>query len=360
MVAGKAKTKAALAEQNTASLFVKTFFIDSLLPHYVTTFTTHFNTTGHGTANYSDRVPTRRVDAKHGAAYNEELMPSSPAPPAVLSPPLHITFLGTGTSTGVPMIGCACAVCHSSDPHNKRMRPSILVTVHGDTQIGAGPQNILVDTTPEMRIQMLRAGISDVSAVLVTHHHADHILGMDDIRQFNFLHHRSMPIYADAHTLGHLKTVFGYAFADTPTGGGKPQLDLTEVFPFAPFEVCSTTVLPLTVLHGTVPIVSYKFGRHFAYVTDIKTIPEKTRPHLRNLDTLVLGCVRHAAHPTHLGLDEALAEIADLAPRQAYLTHLSHHFDHDAVRNLLPANVALGYDGLQFAIPADTESTPPA
>ena len=230
------------------------------------------------------------------------------------------------------------------------MRPSILVTVPTD---GEGVQNILVDTTPEMRLQMLREGIGDVAAVLVTHNHADHILGMDDIRQFNFLHNRPMPIYSDAPTLDHLRMVFGYAFRETPKGGGKPQLNLSEVRPLVPLDVCGVTVLPLTVLHGQVPILAYKFGRNFAYVTDVKAIPTETRPHLRNLDTLILGCVRHVSHPTHFGLDEALAEIADLAPRRAYLTHLSHHFDHDATHLLLPPNVALGYDGLKFSIPGD-------
>ena len=247
------------------------------------------------------------------------------------------------------MIGCDCMVCRSSEPRNKRMRPSVLVTVPRTSE--NGPQNILVDTTPEMRIQMLREGITDVAAVLVTHNHADHILGMDDIRQFNFLHHRPMPIYSDAFTLDHLRMVFGYAFRETPVGGGKPQLNLTEVAPLQPLDVCGVTVLPLTVLHGQVPILSYKFGDKFAYVTDVKAIPPETRPHLRNLDTLVLGCVRHASHPTHFGLEEALQEIADLAPRQAYLTHLSHHFDYDETNALLPANVSLGYDGLQFSIP---------
>ena len=194
-----------------------------------------------------------------------------------------------------------------------------------------------------------------MSAVLVTHNHADHILGMDDIRQFNFLHNRSMPIYSDAPTLAHLKMVFGYAFVETPTAGGKPKLDLEEVRPQEPINLCGVSVTPLTVLHGTVPILAYKFGRKFAYVTDVKTIPEATRPFLRNLDTLVVGCVRHATHPTHFGLDEALSEIADLAPRQAFLTHLSHHFDYEETRPLLPSNVALGYDGLQFTIPAGTD-----
>ncbi len=283
--------------------------------------------------------------------------PSDASSPSVLSPSLHVTFLGTGTSTGVPMIGCDCKVCRSSEPRNKRMRPSILVTV-GDVADGELAQNILVDTGPEMRLQMLREGVSDVAAVLITHNHADHILGMDDIRQFNFLHNRSMPIYSNVPTLAHLRMVFGYAFQETQKGGGKPQLNLMDVQPTVPLDLCGTTVTPLTVLHGQLPILAYKFGQKFAYVTDVKAIPDETRPYLRGLDTLVLGCVRHASHPTHFGLDEALEAVADLAPRQAYLTHLSHHFDYDETQADLPPNVALGYDGLRFFIPVGQKESP--
>jgi phosphoribosyl 1,2-cyclic phosphate phosphodiesterase len=271
-------------------------------------------------------------------------MPSRP----LTSPPLTVTFLGSGTSTGVPMIGCDCPVCQSPNPRDKRMRPSILVTVpRGDTTV-----NLLVDTTPDMRTQMLRAGIGRIEAALITHPHADHILGMDDIRQFNFRHSMPMPIYGTPETLDHLRIVFSYCFRETQTGGGKPQLILTDVTPYEPFEVFGVTITPLIVMHGKLPVVAYKFGEKFAYVTDVSAIPEEARPHLRGLDTLILGTVRYEPHPTHFGLQQALDEIADLAPRQTYLTHLSHHFDHDVVNASLPANIRMGYDGLRFDIPA--------
>ena len=263
------------------------------------------------------------------------------------SPPLTVTFLGTGTSTGIPMIGCDCAVCTSANPKDQRMRPSIVVTVETEE----GSKNLLVDTTPEMRLQMLRANIGRVEAVLMTHTHADHIFGMDDIRQFNFRHKMTMPIHGTAVTLDLLQRVFSYCFMDTQTGGGKPQLELREIEAGKPLHLLGLEILPLTVLHGSLPVLAFKFGPSFAYVTDVSKIPDETRPYLRGLDTLILGTVRYDPHPTHFGLYQALDEIADLAPRQAYLTHLSHHFEHDKLLAELPPNVAPAYDGLTFTLP---------
>lgn len=279
-------------------------------------------------------------------------------PPAVASPPLTVTFLGTGTSTGVPMIGCQCPVCTSSDPRNKRFRVSILVTA---AVPGQAPANLLVDTTPEMRLQMLRAGVRRVDSVLITHTHADHIFGMDDIRQFNFIHNVVMPVYGSSGTLDHLRRVFDYVFKETQAGGGKPQLDLRSAEALRPLPMPGgVDVTPLPVLHGQLPIFAYKFGKRFAYLTDVSRIPEETLPYLRGLDTLVLGAVRFDPHPTHFGLYQALDVIADLAPRRAYLTHLSHYFDYAKVNATLPANVRLAYDGLTLKIPAaDGDGTQP-
>lgn len=263
------------------------------------------------------------------------------------SPPFSVTFLGTGTSTGIPMIGCDCSVCTSPDPRNKRMRPSIVVSVDGEN----GKQNLLVDTTPEMRLQMLRAGIGRIEAVLMTHTHADHIFGMDDIRQFNFRHKMTMPIHGTSDTLGHLRRVFDYCFQETQSGGGKPQLELREIRPFEPFRLLHVDVMPIMVLHGNLPVVAYKFGPSFAYVTDVSNIPDQARAHLQNLDTLVLGTVRHEPHPTHFGLYQAIEEVAALAPRRAFFTHLSHHFDHDQVSRELPPSIALAHDGLILSFP---------
>lgn len=273
------------------------------------------------------------------------------------SPELTITFLGTGTSTGVPMLGCTCAVCRSGDLRNKRMRASILVSTNDPNPRNSGdvplpqPRNLLVDTTPEMRLQLLREEVGRLEAVLMTHQHADHIFGMDDIRQFNY-RQGVMPIYSNHATREQLEIVFDYCFRVGQVGGGKPQLDLRTLEPFQPVVIAGITVLPLPVWHGDLKILAYKFGNRFAYVTDVSKIPDETRPHLHGLDTLILDAVRYDPHPTHFHVEQALAEIADLRPRRTYLTHLSHAFDHQKADAQLPLYVRLGYDGLQFTVPA--------
>lgn len=229
------------------------------------------------------------------------------------------------------------------------MRPSILVRV----ETPEGPKHLLVDTTPEMRLQMLAANVGRVEAVLMTHTHADHVFGMDDIRQFNFRHKQAMPIHGTPETLDRLRLVFDYCFQETQQGGGKPQLELVAIHAGQALELLGIEILPLTVLHGRLPVLAFKFGPKFAYVTDVSHIPDAARPHLRGLDTLVVGTVRYEPHPTHFGLYQALDEIADLAPRRAYLTHLSHHFQHETVSAELPPGVEPAYDGLTVAIPGD-------
>ena len=250
----------------------------------------------------------------------------------------------------MPVIGCPCAVCRSADPRNKRLRPSIVVEIAAPGE--PRPRRILVDTPPDMRTQMLRAGIEAIDAVLITHPHADHIFGMDDLRQFNFSTGREIPVYAVADTLAHVRTVFSYVFRETQTGGGKPQIALHEIMPYTPLDLLGVTVMPVTVLHGNYPVTAFKFGTRFAYVTDVSHVPEATRPYLRDLDTLILGTVRYEPHPTHLGLWQALEEIADVAPRQSFLTHLGHHFDYAALQAETPATVAPCHDGLTIAVAA--------
>ncbi len=268
--------------------------------------------------------------------------------PSAFSPALSVTVLGCGTSTGVPVIGCPCAICRSADPRNKRLRPSIVVEIPAPGE--PRPYRILVDTTPDMRTQMLRAGIDAIDAVLITHPHADHIFGLDDLRQFNFSMGREIPVYGTPDTLAHLRNVFSYCFTETQTGGGKPQLTLHPFSPYEPFVLLGVTVTPLTVFHGTYPVTAFRFGERFAYVTDVSEIPEQTRTHLRDLDTLILGTVRYEPHPTHFGLGQALTEIADLAPRRAFLTHLGHHFDYATLDGETPAHVAPCHDGLTFSV----------
>jgi len=248
---------------------------------------------------------------------------------------MEVLVLGSGTSHGVPMIGCQCAVCTSSDPRNRRFRPSIAVR--------ASERTILVDATPELRLQALTFGLDRVDAVLVTHTHADHIMGLDDIRRFNDLRDAEVPVYGDPSSLDDIRRIFRYVFVSTQVGGGKPRITLHD----APdrFELCGIPVRSLRVYHGRLPILAYRFGP-FAYVTDVNRIPPETMDALRGLDTLMLDTVRPTPHETHFGLQEALDVIAELSPRSAYLTHLSHHYDHAATNATLPPGVELAYDGL--------------
>jgi phosphoribosyl 1,2-cyclic phosphate phosphodiesterase len=247
-----------------------------------------------------------------------------------------VTFLGTGTSTGVPMIGCGCAVCRSEDLRDKRLRPSILIrTPEG---------NLLVDTGPDLRYQLLRSGVSRVEAVLFTHTHADHVLGLDDIRQINHLQDMEMPLYGSS--LTEIKRVFDYCFKETQKGGGKPRLTLHEFAPYIKLALCGLDIEPLWHLHGRMPVNSFVFGSRFAYVTDVSAIPWRTWDALKGIDTLVLGTVRHEPHSTHLSVGQAIAVARELGARQTYLTHLSHHLGHAETERALPPGVALAYDGL--------------
>ena len=239
------------------------------------------------------------------------------------------------------MIGCPCAVCQSKNPLDTRLRPSILV------ETGAG--KILVDTTPDMRYQLLRERVTRLDAVLFTHPHADHVMGLDDVRPLNSLNDMVMPLYGSELTLGQIRKVFDYCFKETQKGGGKPQLELRELTRFAPLSLCGLEVLPLWHHHGRMPVNSFIFEGKFAYVTDVTTIPWLTWKALKGIDTLVLGTVRHEPHPSHLSLGEAFSVARELGARQTYLTHLSHHLGHDDTTRRCPPGVALAYDGLRLA-----------
>jgi phosphoribosyl 1,2-cyclic phosphate phosphodiesterase len=261
---------------------------------------------------------------------------------------MEILVLGSGTSHGVPMIGCTCDVCRSDNPKNRRFRPSILVR--------NGEETILVDTTPELRLQSLAFGVSRVDAVLFTHTHADHLFGLDDLRRFNDLSGQDIPVYGDEATQADIRRAFDYIFRETQAGGGKPRLTLHPIPP--EFTLCGLRIEAFYVLHGRLPVLSFRFHstdtdghpRSFAYVTDVSEIPPDSRERLRDLDLLFLDAVRFDPHPTHFGLYQALDVIADLQPRRAYLTHLSHHFDHEKVNAQLPPNVELSYDGLTITL----------
>ncbi len=250
---------------------------------------------------------------------------------------MKLTFLGTGTSTGVPSIACDCETCLSDDPRDKRLRVSILIEHAGKT--------VLVDTSSDFRQQALRAGIRRLDAVLITHCHVDHVFGLDDIRPLNF-RYGAMGVFANDEAWKDLRRIFQYIFNPTHIGGGLPQLIPHTVMPYAPFSLGEgLEVTPIEMIHGKLPVIAYRFN-DFAYATDLKVIPPASMDALRGLDVLVLDCVRIKPHSTHLCLDEALAVIEDLSPRRAFLTHLNHDILHERDSRLLPDNVRFAYDTL--------------
>ena len=247
---------------------------------------------------------------------------------------MRVTVHGTGTSHAVPMIGCTCPVCTSPNPKNRRFRPSITVQNEGKT--------ILVDTTPELRLQALAVGLDRVDTVLFTHTHADHLFGLDDLRRFNDLSGVEIPIYGDEATLEDIRRAFRYIFVQTQEGGGKPRISL-NVVP-RQMEMFGLDIQSFYVMHGELPVLAYRFD-NFAYVTDTNYIPPDSMEKLRGLDLLILDAVRPKPHVTHFGLYQALEVIEELKPKQALLTHLSHLFDHDETNAELPEHVKLAYDG---------------
>jgi phosphoribosyl 1,2-cyclic phosphate phosphodiesterase len=250
---------------------------------------------------------------------------------------MRLTFLGTGTSTGVPSIACNCETCLSEDPRDKRLRVPILIEHNGN--------KILVDTSVDFRQQALRAGIDRIDVVLITHCHVDHVFGLDDIRPLNF-RHGAMPIFANEIAWIDLRRIFQYIFKPVHFGGGLPQLIPHTVLPDASFCIGEgLEVTPLEVIHGKLPVIAYRFN-DFAYATDLNFISDETIAGLQGLDVLVLDCVRIKPHATHLGLNEALEYIEKIKPRRAFLTHLNHDVLYERDSKLLPSNVQFAYDGL--------------
>ncbi|MGH9468441.1 MAG: MBL fold metallo-hydrolase [Terriglobales bacterium] len=250
-----------------------------------------------------------------------------------------ITVLGSGTSTGVPTLGCRCPVCTSLDPRDQRLRPSLWVSYAGG--------NVVIDTTPDFRQQALRAAIPSLDAVLFTHSHADHIMGMDDIRPFNFGRPDPLPIYANAATLDDLRRVYRYVFEARYTASAIPRISAHEIQ--GPVHLFGVVFEPVPVLHGALPILGYAFGAN-AYITDVSEIPPASMVRLRHLDLLILDALRHRPHPTHFHLESALALVAELRPRRTYFTHIAHELAHAATEATLPAGVHLAYDGLQLEV----------
>jgi phosphoribosyl 1,2-cyclic phosphate phosphodiesterase len=250
---------------------------------------------------------------------------------------VRVTFLGTGTSHGVPMIGCDCGVCHSADARDKRTRPSIFLEMNDGV-------HVLVDTTPDLRTQALREGIRKCDAVLFTHSHADHLMGLDEVRRFNMLSRRPLPIYSDAMTRDDIRRTFRYIFeSDAPKGGGVPDIRLWTIG--GPFSLGRQDVTPVPVRHGTRTILGFRFGA-FAYLTDCNGVPDASRAMLQGLDVLVLDALRHKPHPTHFTLAQAVEVAKQIGAKRTYFTHIAHDLGHEATCASLPETMALAHDGL--------------
>lgn len=270
------------------------------------------------------------------------------------SAPLTITVLGSGTSMGVPTPGCHCRVCSSADPHDNRLRPSLLLSRNN--------QNVVIDTTPDFRQQALRAGINRLDAVLLTHAHADHIMGFDDIRPYNLRQNIALPVYSNGPTFETLRRAFSYVFDDVPKLSSIPSVTLHEAR--EPFDLLGVQFTPIPLLHGNLEVLGYRFGRA-AYLTDFSVIPDSSLVLLHGLDEIILDALRDIPHPMHQTVEQALALIKKLNPRRAWFTHIAHDLSHAETNERLRAlgypHVQLAYDSLQLEMPvtdADQSASP--
>lgn len=252
---------------------------------------------------------------------------------------MKLTFLGTGTSTGVPLLGCHCSTCRSQDHHDQRSRSSVLLEF--DSRV------VVIDTTPDFRQQGLRVGMERLDAVVFTHTHADHVFGLDDVRVFNLRQNHPIPIYADSRSLESIRRIFTYIFEGTYPAGGIPRLDPRLID--GPFDLWGMKMVPLPAFHGALPVLGFRFGRA-AYVTDFSVIPEATLAQLEGLDVLILAALRHVPHPTHSTVEQSLKLVERLRPRRAFFTHIAHELGHEATNATLPHNVRLAYDGLTLEL----------
>ena len=269
--------------------------------------------------------------------------------PTLLSPslssPLRVTVMGSGTSMGVPTVACPCPVCHSSDPHDNRTRPSVLLTRDG--------HNVVIDATPDFRFQALREKLCSLDAIVFTHGHADHILGFDDIRPFNLRQKMSLPVYASPETLAVLQRTFAYAFSPAPAASTIPRVVLHAIT--GPFELLGTLWRPVPAEHGDMKVLGFRVGG-FAYLTDFSRVPAESKLLLTDVDDLMIDALRDEPHPMHQTVAQALALVTELRPRRAWFTHIAHDLPHRETNERLLRegfpNVQLAYDGLSFEVRA--------
>lgn len=287
--------------------------------------------------------------------------------------PLELLFLGTGTSAGIPMIGCDCQVCRSHDPRDQRTRPSVMIRYPDLTaQDTPATRQYLIDTPPELRIQMIRHRIDRIDGVLFTHTHADHVFGLDDMRRFNVVMRTSLPAYADQNSLDALRKMFSYVFEPE-----KHSFDNTFVPNLIPqlleagkaIDLGGARWTPVRLLHGRRPILGFRIdypatgedepGGSLAYCTDVSSIPPETYPLLEDLDVLVIDALRYRHHPTHMTVDQALGAVEQIKPRRAYFTHIAHDIQHADLESRLPEHVYLAFDGLTLDVrhPASASQT---
>ena len=250
---------------------------------------------------------------------------------------IQLTVLGSGTSMGVPTLGCHCAVCNSADPLDKRTRPSVLLSYDG--------RQVVIDTTPDFRAQAMRHGLDRLDAVLFTHGHADHILGLDDIRPYNLKQRSAIPIYASAETLRILQRTFAYIFEDPIPGSTIPGVELHAIN--GPFKLFGADFIPIPAMHGPTGVLGFRFG-NVAYLTDFSSVPDSSKALLRGLDHFILDALRDVPHPMHSTVKQSLALVEELKPAHAWFTHICHDLGHAETNARFPAHVRLAYDGLTF------------
>jgi phosphoribosyl 1,2-cyclic phosphate phosphodiesterase len=254
----------------------------------------------------------------------------------------QMVLLGTGTSVGVPVVGCGCETCTSPDPRNKRLRCALV--------LGLPEGTLLVDTPPDLRTQLLREKVGLVHATLYTHDHADHVFGLDDLRLFPYYLGHAMPVYCEEQVEARIRKSFDYAFAAEAMNyaGGVPQIEFRRIAT-EPFEVLGARVVPIRLAHGRFRVLGFRFG-NVAYCTDTNAIPEESWPLLEGLDVLIVDALRPKPHPTHFGLDEAVEVAQRVGARRTYFTHMSHDLEHEATNRILPPGMELAYDGLRIPL----------